>query len=41
MLRTSDGWRIESLIQHVSWPEGNENAVIEATARFQAEHAGT
>jgi ketosteroid isomerase-like protein len=24
MLRTSDGWRIESLIQHVSWSEGNK-----------------
>lgn len=23
MLRTSDGWRIESLTQHVTWPDGN------------------
>ncbi|MFD9670007.1 nuclear transport factor 2 family protein, partial [Rhodococcus sp. NPDC059968] len=22
MLRTSDGWRIESLTQHVSWADG-------------------
>lgn len=39
MLRTSDGWRIERIIQHVSWQEGNENAVAEATARFQTEQA--
>ena len=25
MLRTPDGWRIESLTQHVSWTEGNMN----------------
>jgi hypothetical protein len=37
MLRTSDGWRIESLTQHVSWSDGNENAVTEATARFHTE----
>jgi hypothetical protein len=39
MRRTPDGWRIESLTQHVGWPEGNRNAVAEATARFQAEQA--
>jgi hypothetical protein len=33
MLRTSDGWRIESLTQHVSWSDGNQNALSEATAR--------
>lgn len=33
MLRTADGWRIESLRQHVSWSEGNRNALVEATAR--------
>ena len=33
--RTSDGWRIERLIQHVSWPEGNENALTEARGRVQ------
>jgi hypothetical protein len=33
MRRTSDGWRIERLIQHLSWQEGNQNAVSEATAR--------
>jgi hypothetical protein len=33
MLRTSDGWRIERLIQHVGWSDGNQNAVTEATAR--------
>jgi hypothetical protein len=37
MLRTAGGWRIESLIQHVSWAEGNKNAPMEAAARFQAE----
>jgi hypothetical protein len=36
MLRTPDGWRIESLTQHVSWPEGNTNAVAEATARLSS-----
>jgi hypothetical protein len=40
MLRTSDGWRIESLTQHVSWSEGNENALNESAARFQLEQAG-
>jgi hypothetical protein len=34
LLRTPDGWRIESLTQHVAWPEGNTNAVAEATARL-------
>jgi hypothetical protein len=24
MLRTSDGWRIESLTQHISWPQAEE-----------------
>jgi len=33
MLRTSDGWRIESLTQHVGWSDGNQNALTEATAR--------
>jgi hypothetical protein len=33
MLRTPDGWRTESLIQHVSWSDGNRNAVAEARAR--------
>jgi hypothetical protein len=37
MLRTSDGWRIERLTQHIGWSDGNKNAVTEATARFQAE----
>jgi hypothetical protein len=35
MLRTADGWRIERIIQHVSWSDGNNNAVAEATARPQ------
>jgi hypothetical protein len=39
MRRTSDGWRIEKLVVHVSWPEGNKNAVSEAAARYQAEQA--
>jgi SnoaL-like domain len=36
LLRTPDGWRIESLTQHVAWPEGNTNAVSEATARLHS-----
>jgi hypothetical protein len=39
MRRTSDGWRIEKLVLHVSWPEGNTSAVSEAAARYQAEQA--
>src|ERR1700733_4096785 len=30
MLRTSGGWRIERLVQHRSWEEGNAGAVAEA-----------
>jgi SnoaL-like domain len=37
MRRTTDGWQIERLIQHVSWPQGNENAVAEARDRVQQE----
>jgi hypothetical protein len=33
MLRTPRGWRIEALVQHVSWSDGNQNALTEATAR--------
>ncbi len=40
MRRTADGWRIERLIQHVSWPQGNENAVAEARARMQQDRSG-
>jgi hypothetical protein len=36
LLRTPYGWRIESLTQHVAWPEGNTNAVAEATARLSS-----
>ena len=36
MLRTADGWRIERIIQHGSWQEGNTGAVAEAIARSQA-----
>jgi hypothetical protein len=38
--RTPDGWRIERLIQHVSWPAGNENAVAEARDRVQRTGGG-
>jgi hypothetical protein len=37
MLRTSDGWRIERILQHRSWEYGNKNAVTEAMARSAAE----
>jgi SnoaL-like domain len=36
MLRTTEGWRIERLIQHVAWHEGNTNALSEAAARGRA-----
>jgi hypothetical protein len=36
MLRTSDGWRIERIVQHRSWEYGNRNAVTEAMARSEA-----
>ena len=36
MLRTPDGWRIESLTQHVSWAEGNEDLPAQAATLFQA-----
>lgn len=36
MVRTSDGWRIERIVQHVSWADGNQNAVAEAIARTEA-----
>jgi len=33
MRRTPDGWRIEKLIQHISWPEGNLDLPNQASAR--------
>ena len=33
MARTPEGWRIERLIQHVGWEEGNTGAVAEAAQR--------
>jgi hypothetical protein len=36
MRRTPDGWRIEKLVQHATWEEGNTTAVAEAMARNQA-----
>jgi hypothetical protein len=36
MARTAEGWRIEGIIQHRSWSDGNENAVAEAVARVEA-----
>jgi hypothetical protein len=36
MLHTPDGWRIERVIQHVGWSDGNDNAVAEAVARTRA-----
>ncbi|WP_424950514.1 nuclear transport factor 2 family protein [Deinococcus sp.] len=37
MRRTAEGWKIERLVQHVSWLEGNTDAPMEAMARVQAE----
>jgi hypothetical protein len=34
MLRTPDGWRIQRIVQRVSWQDGNTSAVAEAAARF-------
>ena len=36
MFRTPEGWRIERIIQHRSWEDGNTDAVAEAIARSQA-----
>jgi hypothetical protein len=36
MLRTPAGWRIERIVQYVSWQEGNLNAVTEATTRLKS-----
>jgi hypothetical protein len=36
MLRTPDGWRIEHLVQHAAWSDGNQDALTEATARAEA-----
>lgn len=33
MLRTPDGWRIERLVQHVSWPDGNTDLPAQAAGR--------
>jgi hypothetical protein len=32
LVRTPEGWKIASLTQHVSWLEGNQNALQEAAA---------
>lgn len=36
LVRTSEGWRIERIIQHLSWADGNQDAVAEAIARSEA-----
>jgi SnoaL-like domain len=36
VVRTPGGWRIERLIQHVGWQEGNTAAVAEAAQRNRA-----
>ncbi|MDP9795699.1 hypothetical protein J2S43_004211 [Catenuloplanes nepalensis] len=33
LVRTPDGWRIERLIQHLGWPEGNPDLPNQARAR--------
>jgi hypothetical protein len=35
MVRTDDGWKIERLVQHVSWLDGNTDAPAQAMARAQ------
>jgi hypothetical protein len=40
VVRTQDGWRIDQLIQHVAWQEGNTNAITEAGERNTAAHYG-
>ncbi|GAA2208469.1 nuclear transport factor 2 family protein [Nonomuraea monospora] len=40
LLRTPDGWRIERLVQHVAWSDGNTGAVAQAAARNRAAAAG-
>jgi hypothetical protein len=40
MCRTDDGWRIERLIQHPSWSEGNKDALSEAKHRLEADGPG-
>lgn len=30
LVRTADGWKITSLTQHISWLEGNQNAIQQA-----------
>jgi len=34
MLRSAEGWRIQRIVQHVFWQEGNLTAVAESAARF-------
>ena len=38
VVRTRDGWKIEKLVQHLSWPEGNADLPAQAAARFAAAH---
>ena len=37
MVRGDDGWRIERLIQHLWWNQGNTGAPAQAAARFAAQ----
>ena len=39
MRRTSAGWQIESLTQHITWLDGNLNAPMDAFGPFQAAQA--
>jgi hypothetical protein len=41
MLRTSDGWSIEGLTQHISWSDGNQDAVTGARARSRTRDEGS
>lgn len=40
MRRCPDGWRIERIIMHVGWSDGNDGALSEATARAKMSQAG-
>lgn len=40
MLRTPSGWRIERVVQHLSWTEGNTDLPAQAAARTASQPGG-